>query len=105
MRCGSGMTDKRLRVSQIDQSRHKLERVMEPHRSFVTTAKTDRHQRAGTATQVLVRQAMVGAIGKSSIPNPCDARMALQEFRYAPAVLYVSFHPQSNRLDALQQEK
>ena len=62
-------------------------------------------ERTSAAAEIFPRQRVVGIVGKARVIDPCDARIAAQEFGDAPRILDVALDAQRHRLDALQQQE
>ena len=53
----------------------------------------------------LLRQRVIGIVGKAGVIDPCDARIVAQEFGDAARILDMALDAQRHRLDALQQQE
>jgi hypothetical protein len=99
------MARQRLGITQIDEARHEFERIVKLNGGLKAALQTNSHQRAGTSSQVLFRERMIGTGSESRIINPLNPGIIAQELGYFPAILYVTVKPQRDRLNSLQQQK
>ena len=57
------------------------------------------------ASQIFLRQLVIGAIGESRIVDPLNSWIIAQEFGDAARVRHMALNPQRQRFDALQQQE
>src|SRR5271155_5449681 len=99
------MANQRFGITQIDQTRHQLERIVESDRGRETAFDAHGHQRAWVATEIFLSQGMVRTIRKADIIDPGNIWMSSQEGRDLSAIFDMAFHPQRHGLDSLKQQE
>ena len=92
-------------VTEVDQPFEQLERVVEPLAGLKAAGDAERHQRAGAAAEIFLRQRIVGIVGKARVIDPGDARIGAQKLGGAARILDMALDAQRDQLDALQQEE
>src|ERR1700723_3069648 len=102
-RCG--MAGEGFRITDIDEPRDQLQRVIEGLAGFEAAFDPECKQRRGVAIQILLDQRIIGTVWKAGIIDPFDARIGAQEVRDLGRVLDVPFDTQRHRFDALQQQE
>ena len=99
------MAGERFSVAHIDQPLEQFERVVERLSGIEPADNAEGEQRGGAATEIFLRQRVIGIVGKARIVDPGYTRVGAQEFGDAAAILHMALDTQRHRLDALQQEK
>src|SRR5437016_14095637 len=105
MRRGGWMAGQRLRVADVDESLHQLERVVELLPSLEAALDAKRHQGRRAALQIFLCELVIGVVWKSRVVDPLDSAVAIEKLGDASAVLDVPLDPQRHGFAPLQQEK
>src|SRR6516225_9619308 len=94
-----------LGIAEVYEPLDQLESIVKFLRCLKTSFDCERQQGAGAAIEILLCEVMVRVIGKTRIIDPVDLWVPAQEFGHRPAVFYVAFYPQRDRLDPLQEQE
>jgi hypothetical protein len=86
MRRRGRVTGERLGVTHIDQPLEQFQRVVERLSGIEAAGNAESQKRAGSPVQIFLRQRVIGIVGETGIVDPCDSRIAAQEFGDAACV-------------------
>src|ERR1700722_17965843 len=99
------MAGKRLGVTHVDQALKQLESVVKRLSRLNAADNAERKKRTGTAIKIFLRELVIRTVGKASIIDPGNARIAAQKFGGAACVLDMPLDAERHGLASLEQQK
>src|SRR5580692_12782724 len=99
------MARQRLGIAHVHHPLEEAERVEAFPATLITALHAEGQQRTEVGAQVSMGHRIEGIVGKPDIVHPINHGMSAEKFRDLARVLDVALHPQSQRLNALQEQK